>query len=223
MHTLTQMVQTRPLLNFHSHVHPVFPQTPWTQRLCKVKLQTFSACRLWHFHCNKQGRLSGRKWRVLILNYTVCVSFGALKMSVPLLPNSTSLCLSQNQLHPAEKKDQSTHRRICRWRSRLHVNIAEAQTQTGRVILINCCIRWLLRLQLGVIWVSKQRIFWPLYQARRAGFSVQLANHHRNWPLFKAACFAAAASSTRNCNHISFFPRPARSRLSSDRFRRCWI
>lgn len=126
--TVHKRTCTHRLRHKHAHPHTDGPNTPTAEfpftcspclpadALNTTFAQSWAA--VWHFHCNRQGRLLGRKWRVLIPNYTVCVSFGALGMSVPLLPNFTSLCLSQTRLHPAEKKDRSTHRRIRRWRSR---------------------------------------------------------------------------------------------------------
>lgn len=63
-----------------------------------------------HFRCDREGSLPGQNGGFLIQNYTVGVSFVASGMSVPVLPNFTSLSLSQKGLHPAEqKKGESTH------------------------------------------------------------------------------------------------------------------
>lgn len=63
-----------------------------------------------HFRCDREGSRPGQNGGFLIQNYTVGVSFVASGMSMPVLPNFTSLSLSQKGLHPAEqKKGESTH------------------------------------------------------------------------------------------------------------------
>ena len=159
MHTLTQMVQTRPLLNFHSHAHPMSPQTPRTHR--KVKLQSCCACRLWHFHRNRQGRLSEPKWRALIWNYSLCV--------IERLKNE---CATSSQLHRlsvwvricstlqrrtkaligGSADDKVVAREPCRSTDSLR------QSHTEKLLLQMAAHAPAV---LGLICLSKPRIFWP--------------------------------------------------------------